>query len=336
MSYLTHIKKLYETYNDDRNILLSLLNTSNTSDTSNTYSDKYWFLKNLFTTGNIRNNSYIFYISELTETDLALYLQKAKDALLFLAIQLKNDSCHFARHDEQIVVPKRDMFVKYHRFTYASWALLSGYGSLLFDFDGMVLSDDIFLKIVDAIEKSPKRLQYLNVTNCGLSIEKIQRLCRINKLKFVVNFMTDDNDHDKIHNQFGLLGEKCITYSKMSLLKHINDDRIPISENLLFNHFQFYEFHRASLTHELFWSRRERLINEYDLSFSIKKNFKSIVPNATKICISLQDRNLPTPLMIDIIISACGPIAQDIPYHYLWKLVVIVKHFNDRKKECSS
>jgi hypothetical protein len=49
----------------------------------------------------------------------------------------------------------------------------------------------------------------------------------------------------------------------------------------------------------------------------------------------MQDKNLPTPIMIEIIISACDPIAKDIPYHYLWKLVVTVKHFNDRQKERS-
>jgi hypothetical protein len=62
-------------------------------------------------------------------------------------------------------------------------------------------------------------------------------------------------------------------------------------------------------------------------------NFNAISKRAGTICIAMQDLNLPTPLMIEIIIQACVPFTENLPYHYLWDLVVMVKHFHDRENE---
>jgi ankyrin repeat protein len=58
--------------------------------------------------------------------------------------------------------------------------------------------------------------------------------------------------------------------------------------------------------------------------------FKAIMDRAGTICIAMQDLDLPAPQMIEIIVQECVPFAENLPYHYLWDLVVTVKHFHDR------
>jgi ankyrin repeat protein len=61
--------------------------------------------------------------------------------------------------------------------------------------------------------------------------------------------------------------------------------------------------------------------------------FHAIRERAGTICIALQDLDLPAPQTIEIIVQACVPFAENLPYHYLWDLVVMVKHFHDRQSK---
>jgi ankyrin repeat protein len=61
--------------------------------------------------------------------------------------------------------------------------------------------------------------------------------------------------------------------------------------------------------------------------------FNAIRKRAGTICIALQDLDLPAPQTIEIIVHACVPFAENLPYHYLWDLVVMVKHFHDRQRK---
>jgi ankyrin repeat protein len=61
--------------------------------------------------------------------------------------------------------------------------------------------------------------------------------------------------------------------------------------------------------------------------------FNAIRKRAMKICIAMQDLNLPAPQMIEIIKQSCVPFTENLPYHYLWDLVVTVKHFHDRQSK---
>jgi ankyrin repeat protein len=64
--------------------------------------------------------------------------------------------------------------------------------------------------------------------------------------------------------------------------------------------------------------------------------FNAICERAGTICIAMQKLNLPTPLLTEIIEEACIPFAKRLPYHYLWDLVVVVKHFHDRQSKMMS
>jgi ankyrin repeat protein len=61
--------------------------------------------------------------------------------------------------------------------------------------------------------------------------------------------------------------------------------------------------------------------------------FNAIRKRAGTICIAMQDLDLPAPQTIEIIVQACVPFAENLPYHYLWDLVVMVKHFHDRQQK---
>jgi ankyrin repeat protein len=84
-------------------------------------------------------------------------------------------------------------------------------------------------------------------------------------------------------------------------------------------------------------SLSEKSLGEKSLRFP-KKNielagFNAIRKRAGTICIALQDLDLPAPQTIEIIVQACVPFAENLPYHYLWDLVVMVKHFHDRQSK---
>jgi hypothetical protein len=62
-----------------------------------------------------------------------------------------------------------------------------------------------------------------------------------------------------------------------------------------------------------------------------RTGFTAIRARVLKICIALQDMEMPAPQLIEIVTHACAPFAAQLPYHYLWDAVVLVKHFRSRK-----
>ena len=62
-----------------------------------------------------------------------------------------------------------------------------------------------------------------------------------------------------------------------------------------------------------------------------KFGFETIRARVLEICVALQDIAMPAPQVIEIVTHACAPFAAQLPYHYLWDAVVLVKHFRDRK-----
>jgi hypothetical protein len=78
-------------------------------------------------------------------------------------------------------------------------------------------------------------------------------------------------------------------------------------------------------------------LGEKSLKFPKKEielaGFNAIRKRAGTICIAIQDLDLPAPQTIEIIVQACVPFAENLPYHYLWDLVVMVKHFHDRQSK---
>jgi ankyrin repeat protein len=59
--------------------------------------------------------------------------------------------------------------------------------------------------------------------------------------------------------------------------------------------------------------------------------FAAIRARVLEICVALQDMEMPAPQLIEIVTHACAPFAAQLPYHYLWDAVVLVKHFRSRK-----
>jgi hypothetical protein len=59
--------------------------------------------------------------------------------------------------------------------------------------------------------------------------------------------------------------------------------------------------------------------------------FTAIRARVLEICIALQDMQLPAPQLIEIVTHTCTPFAAQLPYHYLWDAVVLVKHFRKAK-----
>jgi hypothetical protein len=64
-----------------------------------------------------------------------------------------------------------------------------------------------------------------------------------------------------------------------------------------------------------------------------KFGFAVIRSRVLEICIALQQLALPAPQLIEIVTQACAPFAAQLPYHYLWDAVVLVKHFHRRAKK---
>jgi ankyrin repeat protein len=61
-----------------------------------------------------------------------------------------------------------------------------------------------------------------------------------------------------------------------------------------------------------------------------RAGFAAIRARLLEICIALQSLALPAPQLIEIVTAACAPFAAQLPYHYLWDAVVLVKHFDSR------
>ncbi len=55
--------------------------------------------------------------------------------------------------------------------------------------------------------------------------------------------------------------------------------------------------------------------------------FAAIRARIVEISIALQPLELPAPQLIEIVTHTCTPFAAQLPCHYLWDAVVLVKHF---------
>jgi ankyrin repeat protein len=62
-----------------------------------------------------------------------------------------------------------------------------------------------------------------------------------------------------------------------------------------------------------------------------RTGFAAIRARVLEICIALQDMEMPAPQLIEIVTHTCAPFAAQLPYHYLWDAVVLVKHFRKAK-----
>jgi ankyrin repeat protein len=62
-----------------------------------------------------------------------------------------------------------------------------------------------------------------------------------------------------------------------------------------------------------------------------RAGFAAIRARVLEICVALQEIEMPAPQLIEIVTHACAPFAAQLPYHYLWDAVVLVKHFRSRK-----
>jgi ankyrin repeat protein len=89
----------------------------------------------------------------------------------------------------------------------------------------------------------------------------------------------------------------------------------------------FPEIDIVQLSFKYNFNTKKLLLQKKEIDMA---GFKAISDRAGTICIAMQDLDLPAPQMIEIIVQECVPFAENLPYHYLWDLVVTVKHFNDR------
>jgi hypothetical protein len=60
--------------------------------------------------------------------------------------------------------------------------------------------------------------------------------------------------------------------------------------------------------------------------------FRALRWRAIEVCSALHQVALPAPLLTEILVHACAPFAANLPYHYLWDVVVGVRHFHERNK----
>jgi hypothetical protein len=61
--------------------------------------------------------------------------------------------------------------------------------------------------------------------------------------------------------------------------------------------------------------------------------FNAIRKRATEICMAMHDLDLDASRMSEIVIQSCTPFAERLDFHYIWDLVVMVKHFHDRHRK---
>jgi hypothetical protein len=60
--------------------------------------------------------------------------------------------------------------------------------------------------------------------------------------------------------------------------------------------------------------------------------FRAIRKRAAEICIAMHDLDLDAVRMSEIVIESCTPFAERLEYHYIWDLVVMVRHFHERQQ----
>jgi hypothetical protein len=61
--------------------------------------------------------------------------------------------------------------------------------------------------------------------------------------------------------------------------------------------------------------------------------FAAIRARVLEISNAMQQLEIPAPQLIEIVTAACAPFAAQLPYHYLWDAVVLVKHYHSRAKK---
>jgi hypothetical protein len=61
-----------------------------------------------------------------------------------------------------------------------------------------------------------------------------------------------------------------------------------------------------------------------------RAGFAAIRARVLEISIAMQQLEIPAPQLIEIVTEACAPFAAQLPYHYLWDAVVLVKHYHSR------
>lgn len=59
-----------------------------------------------------------------------------------------------------------------------------------------------------------------------------------------------------------------------------------------------------------------------------KIKYQLMRERAVEVCIALQDLGLDANRMCFIVIEACAPFAYGLDFHYMWNLVVKIKHYN--------
>jgi ankyrin repeat protein len=64
-----------------------------------------------------------------------------------------------------------------------------------------------------------------------------------------------------------------------------------------------------------------------------KFGFAAIRARVLEISNAMQQLDIPAPQLIEIVTQACAPFAAQLPYHYLWDAVVLVKHYHRRAKK---
>ena len=62
----------------------------------------------------------------------------------------------------------------------------------------------------------------------------------------------------------------------------------------------------------------------------VRASLPAIRARVLEICIALQELEIPAPQLIEIVTHACVPLAAQLPFHSLWNMVVLVKHYRSR------
>lgn len=75
-----------------------------------------------------------------------------------------------------------------------------------------------------------------------------------------------------------------------------------------------------------FWDANQVLLDQARSDLQ-KTRYNLIKERAFEVCIALQDLNLDANRMCHIVIEACAPFAYELNFHYVWNLVVKVKHY---------
>jgi hypothetical protein len=61
-----------------------------------------------------------------------------------------------------------------------------------------------------------------------------------------------------------------------------------------------------------------------------RAGFAAIRARVLEISNAMQQLEIPALQLIEIVTAACAPFAAQLPYHYLWDAVVLVKHYHSR------